>query len=163
MQARKVFLKEEKGSILFLVVLYTAALLLLGTAFLRSSLQEKLIARNYTQKIRAHYIAEAGMEAALTLLKNQPDYFLHNTISGPVYIHSDSGQEEECFRLEWLEPGNPAGHEEYYTLKAHGYARSTFENRSARAEVKALVRMDWVEDENGAEEMSISLLHLSGQ
>jgi len=103
------------------------------------------------------------MEAALTLLKKQPDYFLHNSISGPVYIHSDSGQKEEYFRLEWLEPGNPAGHEEYYTLKAYGFARSTFKNRSARAVVKTFVRMDWAADENGAEKISVSFLDLSGQ
>ncbi len=169
----KALLREEKGSILFLVILFAAALLLLGAAFLRSSLQEKLIARNYTQKIKAHYIAEAGMEAALTLLQNQPDYFLCHDDGVPVYMYRDCGTGEEYFRLEWLEADQPADDGEYYTLKAHGYARSAFENRDARAEIKALVRISQVEengeednngagDENGTGKTSITLLHLSG-
>lgn len=189
----KMPLKEEKGSILFLVILSTAVLLLLGTAFLRSSLQEKLIARNYTQKIKAHYIAEAGMEAALTLLRNQPDYFLKHGFGNPVYMDSGtgSGQDEEYFELEWLELDSSAGQEELYTLTATGYTRSTFEDRSTRAVIEALVRIDRAgeddagdenssEEENGigdrddngdvhdagaennTEEKSITLLHLSG-
>jgi Tfp pilus assembly protein PilX len=143
-------LEEERGSILFLVILSAAALLLLGTAFLRSSLQEKLIARNYTQKIRAHYIAEAGMEAALTVLRDQPDYFLEHGFENPVYMYNGgaSGQNGEYFELEWRKSADQTGPEEFYTLTATGYTRSTFENRSARAEIKALMKVDRVEEED---------------
>jgi hypothetical protein len=158
---RKICLKEEKGSILFLVVFLTAALLLLGAVFLQGSLQERFIARNYTQKIKAHYIAEAGVEAALSLLKKQPDCFLHNSMVDPVYI--SNGPAEEYFTLEWLEPGNPKGHHDYYTLISRGYYRHTLKERSAKAVIKMFVEIDFIEGENGdSEETSVVFRYLSG-
>lgn len=140
-------LKEEKGSLLFLVIFITAALLLLGAVFLRGSQQEGLIAKGYTQKIKAHYIAEAGVEAALSLLNDQPEYFLHYTGDNPVYI--SNGPAEEYFTLEWLNPGHSRGYKDFYTLVARGYYSPAPGERSAKAVIKIFI--DIVPEENAEE------------
>lgn len=140
-------LKEERGSILFLVIFITTALLLLGAVFLQGSQQERSIAKGYTQKIKAHYIAEAGVEAALARLNEQPEYFLHNTGGMPVYV--GTGPAEEYFTLEWLPPGHLYGYEHYHTLVVRGYYRSAPGERSAQAVIKIFI--DIVEKENGEE------------
>lgn len=149
---------EEKGSILLLVVFLTSALLL-GALFLQSSLQERFIARNYTQKIKAYYIAEAGVEAALSLLNKQPAYFLYNNWTEPVFI--GNGPAEAYFTLEWLKPGNPIGHQVYYTLVSRGYYCHTPGERSAKAVIKMFVEIvpTEKEGENGVSEGMSAVIH----
>ena len=139
--------KKQKGSILFPVIFLTAALLLLGTVFLRGSRQERFIAKSYTAKIKAHYIAEAGVEAALSLLNDQPDYFLHYPEIEPVYI--GNGPAAEYFTLEWLDPGHSLGYKNYYTLVSRGYYSPAPGERSAQAVIKIFI--DIVAQENGEE------------
>lgn len=130
-------LPEEKGTILFLVLFVTSVLMILGTAFLKNSLSERAIARNYEYKIRAHYIAEAGVDAALALIGEEPGFFGKNVLSTPVYLNS--GEEEEYFVLEWLQPGSPGGDAGYYTLQSQGYYRNTRNNAGGQAVVKAFL------------------------
>ncbi|MDO9536292.1 MAG: pilus assembly PilX N-terminal domain-containing protein [Bacillota bacterium] len=143
-------LLEEKGTILFLVLFITSVLMILGTAFLKNSLSERAIARNYEYKIRAHYIAEAGVDAALGLISEQPAFFLENAVSTPVYL--SSGDEEEYFILEWLQPGSPGGNAVYYTLQSRGYYRNTGNNAGGQAVVNVFLDISFLEEDEEFEE-----------
>lgn len=150
---RKTLLHEEKGTILLLVLFITSVLMILGTAFLNNSLSERAIARNFEYKIRAHYLAEAGADAALSLISEQPAFFLENVVSAPVYLRS--GDEEEYFILEWFPPGSPGGDACYYTLQSKGYYRNLGNNAGGQAVVKAFLYIsfpEYAEEEEGNEE-----------
>ncbi len=132
--------QDEKGTLLFLVLFLVSALMIAGAVLLQNSLTERTIAGNYELKIRAHYIAETGAEVMMLLLNKQPDYFLQRTgIENPVYLKR--GEEEEYFVLEWLEPGNPEGCEEYYTLISSGCYRHTVKRKEAQAVLRAFVEL----------------------
>lgn len=147
-----IYAQDEKGTLLFLVLFLVSALMVAGAVLLQNSFTERTIAGNYELKIRAHYIAETGAEVAMSLLNKQPDYFLQRTgIDNPVYLKR--GEEEEYFVLEWLEPGNPEGSEQYYTLISSGYYRHAVKRKEAIAVLRAFVELifDLSEDngENG--------------
>lgn len=134
------YYRDEKGALLFLVLFLVSALMIAGAVLLQNSLIERTIARNYELKIRAHYIAETGAEVMMLLLNKQPDYFLQRTgIENPVYLKR--GEEEEYFVLQWLEPGNPEGNEEYYTIISSGYYRHLVKGEEARALLRAFVEL----------------------
>lgn len=133
------FLPDERGGLLFLVLFLVLSLMTAGAVFLQSSLNERAIAGNYEQKIRAQYIAEAGVEVGLALLNERPDYFLHTGVESPVYLKQ--GEEEEYFTIEWLEPRTDEGDEEYYTLISSGYYRHTATGEEARAELRAFIEL----------------------
>ena len=138
---------DEKGSILFLVLFITSVLMILGTSFLKNSFSERAIARNYECKIRAHYIAEAGVDAALAMIREQPAYFFENVVSTPVYL--SSGDVEEYFVLEWLQPGSPGGDALYYTLQSRGYYRNSGDR--GQAIVKAILDITFPEEDEEVE------------
>jgi len=64
----------NKGISLVIVLFVTTIILLLGTAILNMSTSEYLMgcyARDYTA---AYYLAEGGIQKALSILKENPDY-----------------------------------------------------------------------------------------
>lgn len=67
---------------LVLVLVFTAALLVLGSALLTNAVNEKLIANYNSDDIRLHYIAEAGAEAGIAILHQ--DFLYDGIISGTV-------------------------------------------------------------------------------
>jgi hypothetical protein len=159
---------DEKGSILFLVLFITSVLMILGTSFLKNSFSERAIARNYEYKIRAHYIAEAGAEAALALISEQPGYFMKNALSGTP-VHLGSGDEEGYFVLEWLQPGSPGGDVVYYTLQSRGYYGNTGNTAGGQAVVNVFLEIegsgqqeDEESGESNGEEMIVRLIRWGG-
>lgn len=65
---------SNKGISLVIVLFVTTIVLLLGTAILNMSTSEYLMgsyARDYTT---AYYLAEGGIQKALSILKENPDY-----------------------------------------------------------------------------------------
>ncbi len=150
--------QDERGTLLFLVLFLVSALMIAGAVLLQISLAERTISENYELKIRAHYIAETGAEVAMLLLNKQPDYFLQcSDIENPVYLKR--GEEEEYFILEWLEPGNPEGNEDYYTLVSSGYYRHAVKRKEAEAVLRAFIELtsgfgadDSEDDANGDNE-----------
>lgn len=64
------------------VIVFTGALLALGTALLSYAVSEKLIARYHVRDVRLNYITESGVEAALALL--QRDYYYSGELSGEL-------------------------------------------------------------------------------
>lgn len=142
------FLADERGGLLLLVLFLVLSLMTAGAFFLQGSLNERAIAGNYEKKIRAQYIAEAGVEVGLALLNERPDYFLHTGVENPVYLKR--GEEEEYFTIEWLEPGRDKGDEEYYTLISSGYCRHTVTGEEARAELKVLVELIFEQANTGS-------------
>ncbi|NMB42035.1 MAG: hypothetical protein GX996_08880 [Firmicutes bacterium] len=150
---RKMFyyLKDERGSLLYTLLLFSAALLILGAAFLKESFNERIIAKNYLYKIKSHYVAEAGMELALTLLREDPEYFLREHFAGPYYL--GNGTEEEYFVLEWLGPVSSTENTEIYTLESEGYSSLNPEEKPAKTTIKASLLITYeIEKGNNNEE-----------
>ena len=84
---RKLFASADQGMALVLVLIFTAALMVLGTALLTFAVNEKLIANYNTLDIRLYYIAEAGAEAGIALLQEEFNYSgdLSGSIGGGSY------------------------------------------------------------------------------
>lgn len=137
-QKKSVSLREEKGSLLFMLLFFLAVLMILGAAFLKDSFNERAIAKNYLHKVKSHYLAEAGVEFALALLGEEPEYFLEGNFGQPVYFNSRAG-EEEYFVLQWLKPGIQPEEKRYYTLISNGFYRHHAKNKKAESEIKALL------------------------
>lgn len=72
---------------LVLVLIFTAALMVLGAALLTFAVNEKLIASYNAQDIRLYYIAEAGAEAGIALLQEEFNYsgVLNGSVGGGSY------------------------------------------------------------------------------
>ncbi|MDZ4133456.1 MAG: hypothetical protein U1E11_10005 [Dethiobacteria bacterium] len=65
---------DEQGMALVLVLVFTAALMVLGTALISFAVNEKLITNYNSLDIRLYYIAEAGAEAGIAILKQNFNY-----------------------------------------------------------------------------------------
>ena len=137
---RTVLWKEDRGSLLIMLLLFSSVMMILGAALLSNSLQERIIAQNYLYKLKAHYLAEAGVELALTFLEEEPEHFWQLNFDEPLY--PDNGVEEEYYVLQWLEPGCPGGNEEYYTLISRGICRRSMSGVEAQAEIRALLSLN---------------------
>ncbi len=74
------FLKKEQGMALALVLIFTATLLVLGTAVMTYALNETLITGYNKNDIRLYYIVEAGLETGLAVLND--DFFTEGHING---------------------------------------------------------------------------------
>ncbi|MCK5510771.1 hypothetical protein KAI65_04505 [Candidatus Parcubacteria bacterium] len=66
--------KQQKGIAIILVILITASLMLLSLYLLNFSLTEKLIAKSQTLGNKAYYLAEAGINEMVWLIKNDSEY-----------------------------------------------------------------------------------------
>ena len=104
---------------MIMLLLFSSVMMILGAALSLELPPERAIAQNYLYKLKAHYLAEAGVELALTLLEEHPEHFWQLSFDEPFY--PDNGVEEEYFVLQWLEPGSP-GNEDYYTLISKEFA-----------------------------------------
>ncbi len=78
----KILIHSKEGMALILVLVFTAALFVLGSALLTNAVNEKLIANYNSDDIRLHYIAEAGAEAGIAVL--QQDFLYDGILSGPL-------------------------------------------------------------------------------
>ena len=67
-------LLHEQGMALVLVLVLTGLILLAGSALLTYAFTENLIARYQADDIKQYYLAEAGLERALTLLARESSY-----------------------------------------------------------------------------------------
>lgn len=72
----------EKGMAMVLVLVFTAALLVMGTALISFAVNENLIAGYNALDIRLYYIAEAGVEAGIALL--QDDFYYNSIVTGSL-------------------------------------------------------------------------------
>ncbi len=67
---------------LVLILVFTAALMVLGTALLSYAANEKQIADYYCQDPAKYYLAEAGLETGLAAL--QKDFYYSQEIAGTL-------------------------------------------------------------------------------
>jgi hypothetical protein len=87
---------------LVLVLVFTAALLILGAALLTNALNEKLITGYQKQELQQQYLAEAGLEAGIALL--QTDFYYNQVLTGTLMDGSfqvtfeHSGPDSRCIR-----------------------------------------------------------------
>ena len=63
---------REAGMALVLVLVFTTLLLVVGSAMLTFALTENEISSYHADDLKQHYLAEAGLEAALTMLSVNP-------------------------------------------------------------------------------------------
>jgi len=84
---KSLFSRADQGMALVLVLIFTAALMVLGAALLTFAVSEKLIANYNALDIRLYYIAEAGAEAGIALLQEEFNYSgdLSGSIGGGAY------------------------------------------------------------------------------
>jgi len=61
---------SEQGMALVLVIVFTGLLLVIGSALITFAYNEKQISAYQAQDVRQYYLAEAGIEAALAILKD---------------------------------------------------------------------------------------------
>ena len=67
---------------LVLVLIFTASLMVIGTALIAYSVNEKIISNYDILGINLYYIAESGAEAGIALLKK--DFYYNGSIDGSV-------------------------------------------------------------------------------
>jgi Tfp pilus assembly protein PilX len=95
-------LAGNRGMALVLVLVFTAALLILGAALLTNALNEKLITGYQKQELQQQYLAEAGLEAGIALL--QTDFYYNQVLTGTLMDGSfqvtfeHSGADSRCIR-----------------------------------------------------------------
>jgi len=78
-------LKEEgyaKGSVLVYLLVGTAGILVLGAVLLALSTTEHLISYNGDRQIKAHYLAEAGLDVGIAALSQ--NFLYHQDITGEL-------------------------------------------------------------------------------
>jgi hypothetical protein len=101
--------KGERGSALVMVLIFTAALLILGGALSTFMVNENFMAGNQEKDSRLYYITEAGIEAGVTAVSR---YF--NWSAGDIRGDIDGGS----YRVEILwGPGIPSDHRYYEQLQ----------------------------------------------
>ena len=79
---KAVICRNDKGMALVLVLIFTAALMVLGTALISYAINEKLISNYNSLDIRLYYIAEAGAEAGIALL--QKDFYYSGDLKDTI-------------------------------------------------------------------------------
>ncbi len=72
----------ESGMALVMVLVFTAALMVYGTALLSYAANEKQVTNYYCQDPAKYYITEAGIEAGLAALQN--DFYYDQEIKGSL-------------------------------------------------------------------------------
>ena len=80
--AQPALITGQQGMALILVLVFSAALMVLGSALISFAVNEKLITTYSNSNIRLYYLAEAGIEAAIALL--QEDSTFTGTINGQL-------------------------------------------------------------------------------
>lgn len=80
--AQPALITGQKGMALVLVLVFSATLMVLGSALISYAVNEKLITTYSNSNIRLYYLAEAGIEAAIALL--QEDSTFAGTIKGQL-------------------------------------------------------------------------------
>jgi hypothetical protein len=76
------FMLADRGMALVMVIVFTGALMVLGSAMLGYAINEKLIAGYHAQDLQKYYIAESGIETGLAALRHNHSY--SETINGSV-------------------------------------------------------------------------------
>ncbi len=80
-QRQRHVLRNEKGVVLVIALFVLVILLILSAAFLFQVVQESLMARHERELAKSFYIAEGGMNSALTTLNTLINTDLYNSIS----------------------------------------------------------------------------------
>lgn len=75
---------KSKGSVIILAAFAMVIIMILGTGLIAISGQEFLMANNYADRIKAYYLAEAGMQKALAMIANDANFLERLNINGTV-------------------------------------------------------------------------------
>ncbi len=72
----------DKGMALALVLIFTAALMILGAAVITFAVNERLITAYNNSDIRLYYIVEGGLETGLAVLRE--DFYYNDELNGSL-------------------------------------------------------------------------------
>src|SRR4030065_46350 len=75
-------LRDDSGSALVVALLMLIMLSFIGIAAISTSVRDMDIAKNTTDRTKAFYVAESGLEAAYAVLKSYPNIFGNDTLLG---------------------------------------------------------------------------------
>jgi len=75
-------LRDDSGSALVVALLMLIMLSFIGIAAISTSVRDMDIAKNTTDRTKAFYVAESGLEAAQAVLKSYPNIFGNDTLLG---------------------------------------------------------------------------------
>ena len=86
--AQHTLVKGQKGMAVVLVLVFCAALMVLGSALISYAVNEKLITAYNSSNIRLYYIAEAGVEAAIAVLHADDTFtgLISGDLNGGSYL-----------------------------------------------------------------------------
>lgn len=86
--AQHFLIKGQKGMAVVLVLVFCAALMVLGSALISYAVNEKLITAYNNSNIRLYYIAEAGIEATVAVLRADNTFtgLLSGDLNGGSYL-----------------------------------------------------------------------------
>jgi hypothetical protein len=94
---RYMMVKDKRGSVLVMVMLYTLVLIILGTSILGVAASEYIMEMAHRKRVKSYYIAEAGIEKAIYHI-TQMNIINPETIRGARW---DMGAED----IGLVEPG----------------------------------------------------------
>ena len=81
-RGNNIILADNRGMAMVLILVFTAALLLLGSALLNNALTENIIAGYQKQELQQQYLAEAGLEAGIALLR--ANFYYNQILTGTL-------------------------------------------------------------------------------
>ena len=87
-------LKNDSGSALVVALLMLIMLSFIGIAAISTSVRDMDIAKNTTDRTKAFYVAESGLEAAYAVLKSYPNIFGNDTLLGEAGADSLDGEDD---------------------------------------------------------------------
>ncbi len=127
-------MKNERGSILFMVIIFTIILSMVGLATIYMTHMEEIYARTELQKTQVFYLAEAGLERGRAWLQNRGQYpdrdengnavaniIPFRTAARPDGTVDYPGMTNGQYRVHIVpDPGNAANFRKKYTIVSQG-------------------------------------------
>lgn len=94
-------MSSERGMALVMVLIFTLLIFTAGAALLDMAFKENLVARYHAAEIRQHYLAEAGLEAALHLLNcgGTPQDLHYASEEGAFDVHFNANEPGAAFSV----------------------------------------------------------------
>lgn len=122
---------NRDGLVLAVLLIFSSALLLLGSALLSYSLNDMIIATYQEEEVRLYYIAEAGLEVGLAALRR--DFTHRDRINGTL----NGG----TFQVDFTTPS--AGIRRITSAAILGRYRKTL-TLIAEQEISGQIRDEWI-------------------
>lgn len=126
-------MKKEQGVAVIMAMWLLAVLAMIGTTFVFMTRLEPIIARTHRDDMKAHYIAQAGIDHAVYILKQD--------VGGNIDHLGEAWADGFTDEVLFDEAGYSAG---YYTVEVRDESGKTNLNTAPKAHLEGLELMDYV-------------------